>query len=199
LQRAFSRAAESVARQWLSSSLCGRPTPADDCATRSTRGGTVVLLLETLMSAGARVGAAAEADMFERVLAADGREPERDTRALLQRVRRTAPDGAHSGGLKPLVATLVGRDREFGVLARAWDRAARAGWARARGGHPGIGKTRLLRDFTRAPSRGAHALYLARASPGDGSSLASRQSWSPAWPRCLDPLRSRPCHTALVA
>ena len=164
LQRAFSRAAEMVVRQWLS---VGRFVDAQRLARRLRDAdpheeATWVLLLETLMSAGARVGAAAEADMFERVLAADGREPERDTRALLQRVRRTSPDGPHAGPFKPLVATLVGRDREFGVLARAWDRAraGQGGHVHVEG-HPGIGKTRLLRDFhARLEAGGAHTLYL---------------------------------------
>ncbi len=164
LLRAFSRAAETVARGWLS---LGRFADAQHLARRLRDAdpheeAAWVVLLEALMSAGDHVGAAAEADMLERVLAADGRELERDTLALLKRVRRAASRAPHAGAANSLAGALVGRDREFGVLVQAWERArAGSGEHVHVEGASGVGKTRLLRDFhARLEAGGARALYL---------------------------------------
>jgi TolB-like protein/DNA-binding SARP family transcriptional activator/tetratricopeptide (TPR) repeat protein len=164
LQRAFSRAAETLVRDRLSA---GRFAAAHQLARRRRDAdpheeGAWALLIEAFLSAGDAARAAAEADLLERVLAADGREPERETRALLQRVRAAARDGAAPVGPTLLAPPLVSREREFHALVRAWDRArCGAGGHIHAAGKPGVGKTRLLREFrARLQAMGGRVLYL---------------------------------------
>jgi len=110
-----------------------------------------------------RVGAAAEATCSNECSPLTVANPERDRRALLQRVRRTSPDGP---SLRRFEAARslpsLAREREFGVLARRGTGPAR-----------GMAGTCTWRDiqelarracsgiFTRASAQGgAHALYL---------------------------------------
>jgi len=164
LQRAFSRVAETLVRDRLSA---GRFAAAHQLARRRRDAdpheeGAWALLIEAFLSAGDAARAAAEADLLERVLAADGREPERETRALLQRVRAAARDGAAPVGPTLLAPPLVAREREFHALVRAWERAQRgAGGHVHAAGSSGVGKTRLLREFqARLQAMGGRVLYL---------------------------------------
>ena len=134
------------------------------------------LLLEALGAAGDTLGAAVEADALARLLAEERREPEPATRAAIRVARGAPPNGSangHDGNGRPgpagaLVAELVGREREFSDILRAW--------TAARGGSPrhvhltapaGLGKTRLLCDVhARLRSSGGRSVLL-RANPGE--------------------------------
>lgn len=157
LQRGEARAALPVAR---------RARDADTGDERLWR-----RVLEVLIAARDALGAAAEADAFERLWHADEREPEASTRALLRRARNevTADTPSTQDKTAAVVASLVGRVTEFASLTAAWDEVQRDG--RLRHVHvsapAGLGKTRLLSDF-RSRLRGSRSrVVLVRANPGE--------------------------------
>ena len=170
LRRLFSRAAESLVRQWLPT---GRHADAQRLARRVRDAdphaeGAWVLLLDTLLAAGESVRAAAEADLFERVFTTDGRVPEPSTRVLLLRVRRAAKHGASSETPLVLAPAMVGRDRELAALLQAWG-SARGGSGRHvhLAGDGGLGKTRILMEFRdRLQLAGYRVLYFAARYAG---------------------------------
>ncbi|HEU4697730.1 MAG TPA: AAA family ATPase, partial [Gemmatimonadales bacterium] len=175
LRATFLRAAETLARRRLSTSsfreaqrLARRVRDEDPLNEAGWR-----LLIETLVSAHDHLAATIEADALTTLLQAEGREPEPATRASL-RLARQRPQQDHDdaapqeGRGRGLIAELVGREREFSAIIRAWDEARR-GLARHVhiSGAAGLGKTRLLSDvYGRLRAGGATVVSL-RASPGD--------------------------------
>jgi len=172
LRRVFTRAAECLVRRRLAA---GRHADAQRLARRARDAdphdeGVWALLLEASLAAGDRARAAAEADLFERVLADDRRVAQPNTQAVLRRVRRAAEDGAPAG---PAVAVavapaMVSREREFGMLVAAWEPARRSGGGRHvhLTGGVGLGKTRLLREFqARLQAAGEQVLYMPARFP----------------------------------
>jgi DNA-binding SARP family transcriptional activator len=167
----FLRAGEQLVRAWLSHArfrdahhLARRLRDADPARESGWR-----LLIEVLLSSNDGLGAAVEVEALKRRLAADNREPEPATRALL----RDAIDEQLSASAPPdtaprLVAELVGRGKEFAVIMEAWQTAKSGrGLHLHVDGTAGIGKTRLLEDaFARLRAQGAQVLLL-RAKPGE--------------------------------
>jgi DNA-binding SARP family transcriptional activator len=134
-------------------------------------------LIERLWRAGDRAAAAATYGRLAERLRTELRvAPSAQTRALLDRLREEEPGdasssraGARDDGPLPLPAVLsrtrrssfIGRAPELERLSAAYDAALR-GERRlvVLAGEPGIGKTRLLREFSRtAHERGATVLY----------------------------------------
>jgi DNA-binding SARP family transcriptional activator len=150
LRLVFLRTAEVVVRRMLAT---GRARGAVALATRARdadhhRESVWRLLIEVLHSAGDQLRAEVEGDALEQLLATEGREPELATRRLLERLRSREVMGEDERSDRRLVAELVGREREFGAIVRAWEIACRG---RGRQhihveGRSGLGKTRLLRD-----------------------------------------------------
>jgi DNA-binding SARP family transcriptional activator len=170
LRRLFTRAAETVVRDWIAKrrlrkarDLAARvrdTDPQDQSAWR--------LLLEALLAASDSVAAELEAHRLEDVLAKAERPPEPATAALLARVRHAPADSTLAPPRLTLSAELIGREREFAAILAMWD-AARSG----RGGHvhvtgaAGVGKTRLLADaHARLRAAGARSVMV-RANPGE--------------------------------
>ena len=174
LRGIFVRAAETLARRRLATSnvrdaqrLARRVRDEDPLDESGWR-----LLIETLVSSNEHLAAAIEADALSALLQSEGREPEPATRASLRLARQRpasdvpAGEGAATG--RGLVAELVGREREFAMVIRAWE-DSRRGVARHVhvSGAAGLGKTRLLTDVLgRLRATGAVVVSL-RASPGD--------------------------------
>lgn len=139
------------------------------------------LLIEALSSSGSALRAAVEADALAQMLAAEHREPEPATRIVLRLARQVSDTQAPAPpsdagdredrarvGATGLVAELVGREREFSAVLRAWDDARRRASRHVHvTGAAGIGKTRLLSDvLARLRSKGARAVLL-RPNPGE--------------------------------
>ena len=166
----FWRSADTLVRRWMSA---GRLRDAQTLARKvrdsdPMREGGWRLLFETLIASGDTVGGALEADAFDRLVTAEGVEPEPATRALHRAVRQpmSVSDGRADESAS-LVAELVGREREFSGLLESWD-AAKAGRAAHRHvlAPAGLGKTRLLTDVN-ARLRATRARTVAiRASLG---------------------------------
>ena len=166
----FWRSADTLVRRWMSA---GRLRDAQALARKvrdsdPMREGGWRLLFETLIASGDTVGGAVEADAFDRLVAAEGIEPEPATRTLHRAARQPSSAGdAHDDGSASLVAELVGREKEFSRVLASWD-AAKSG----RVAHlhvlasAGLGKTRLLTDVN-ARLRATRARTVAiRASLG---------------------------------
>jgi DNA-binding SARP family transcriptional activator len=183
LRDTFLRAGDALVRRLLDTSrfreavtLARRVRDADPGHEGGWR-----LLIEALSSSGGALRAAVEADALDQMLRAEHREPEPATRIVLRLARQVsdaqapapprdagAEESRARGGAAGLVAELVGREREFSAVLRAWD-ATRGGNARHVHvtGAAGIGKTRLLADVhTRLRSTGARAVLL-RPNPGE--------------------------------
>jgi DNA-binding SARP family transcriptional activator len=169
LALSFLRAAEVVARSWMSS---GRARDAVTLARRARDAdpyteGAWRLLLEALGSAGDRVGAAAEADRLETMLRAEEHDPEPATLAAIRAARDTRlPAAQHHS--TTLVTELVGRESEFSAILAEWDAVkVRGGRHVAVVAPAGLGKTRLLYDVgARIRASRATAVQV-RAFPGD--------------------------------
>ncbi|HTT66671.1 MAG TPA: AAA family ATPase [Gemmatimonadales bacterium] len=168
LRAQFVHAAQTLVRHKLAA---GQSRDALACARRARDADRSIeaswrLVLEACVSANDALGAALEADQLEWFFAAESREPEPATRALLRAVRH-APEGEEEAGGRSLVAELVGREREFAAILAAWAGARRSPGRHLRvTGGPGLGKTRLLHDIlARLRATGARALYV-RANPG---------------------------------
>jgi DNA-binding SARP family transcriptional activator len=183
LRDTFLRAGDALVRRLLDTSrfreaitLARRVRDADPGHEGGWR-----LLIEALSSSGSALRAAVEADALDQMLAAEHREPEPATRIVLRLARQVsdaqapppprdagAQEARALAGATGLIAELVGREREFSAVLRAWD-TARAGNARHVHvtGAAGIGKTRLLTDVrARLRSTGARAVLL-RPNPGE--------------------------------
>jgi DNA-binding SARP family transcriptional activator len=165
----FVKACHDVARRLLGA---GHPREALELARRGRDADPHMeaswrLVLEACVSANDTVGAALEADRLEQLLAGESREPEAATRSALRTARHTpSPEGEETGP-HPLVAELVGREREFKAILKAWTAARLSPGCQIHVfGGPGLGKTRLLHDvLARLRASGARAVYL-RANPG---------------------------------
>lgn len=166
---AFLRAAETLARRYLDQ---GRFREAQQLARRARDAAKTTeavwrLLLETHAAAGDQLGFAMEASGLSLMLAADQREPEPATRALLSRGQDDRADPKGGAILNP---ALVGREREFAAIIAAWESVSRDG-----GRHfhlsapPGLGKSRLLADVHRRLRGLGARVVLLRANPGDRS------------------------------
>jgi len=189
LEALFLRTAEIVVRSWLAQ---GQFQKAERLARRirdmnRVRQAWWRLLLEVLTSSGDSVRAAVEAGELERALAEEGLTPDQATSEAIRLAKQmpattpTAPAG------RALVAELVGREREFATVIRAWE-AAKGGT----GNHltvtagAGLGKTRLLNDVhMRLHASGVQIVHL-RANVGErkidyslASSLAAALSSLP--------------------
>jgi DNA-binding SARP family transcriptional activator len=130
--------------------------------------------LRTLMSlqyeSGDRSSALAEFQGFrERLQLEIGTDPMRETQSLHDAIRRHAAVSARQADRPPQERAMpfVGRDDEIEALGHAWRQAA-AGKGRVTlvSGEAGIGKTRLLREFTTIAQReGARVLWGASSFP----------------------------------
>ncbi len=169
---AFLGAAEALVRRLLAS---GRHREAQQLARRArdeARGNEATwrLLLEAHAQAGDHLGFSMEASSLAVLLAAEGREPEPATRALLRRLERQEQVADPEGVARTLTAELVGREREFATLVQAWQAVGQGTGRHVHVTAPaGLGKTRLLHDLLeRLRGLGARVL-LVRANPGEGS------------------------------
>lgn len=131
-------------------------------------------LLEVHIAANDVIGAASEADAFERLWQEDERETDAATRTLLRRARNQPGQHGDNPGTSEsatLAAALVGRAAEFAALTSAWDDVQRDGSAR----HlhltapTGFGKSRLLIDFRARLRASRSRTVLVRANPGERS------------------------------
>ena len=125
------------------------------------------LLLEVYLATRDRHGAAIEADRIAGRLREEGRRPEPATARILQLVREGSipePPESETG----IHAELVGREREFHLLLRAWHSVAR-GLARYVHveGKAGIGKTRLLDEVADRIQTLGGRVVRARGKPGE--------------------------------
>ena len=126
-------------------------------------------LIERLAAAGDRAAALAAGERFaERLRGALGIPPSRETRALLDELRRTAtPPTAPPRALARAHATeFVGRRAELERLRASW---AGVQMHRDRrlvllAGEPGIGKTRLAHEFAAEALAGGATVLLGRCS-----------------------------------
>lgn len=168
---AFLSAADALVRRQLAT---GRHREAQQLARRArdeARGNEAAwrLLLEAHAQAGDHLGFSMEASSLAVLCAAEGREPEPATRALLRRLERQDQLADPAGAARTLTAELVGREREFAVLVQAWQELGQGGRHVHVTAPAGLGKTRLLHDLhERLRSLGARVLLL-RANPGEGS------------------------------
>ncbi len=162
----------------------GAVGPAGEVAERAlalapTADAAFRAVLRCLALAGDRAAALRRFEEFTARLASEvGTEPDAETKALAERVRRQrtwrlpAPDPAASPGARAAQerrAPLVGRSAELGRLLDAWARCRQEGRA-AVGiveGDPGMGKTRLVEELVaRARLEGA-AVAVVRAVEAD--------------------------------
>jgi hypothetical protein len=107
--------------------------------------------LEALTRSGDAVAAAAEADRFENWLRLEQREAEPASRVAIRTAREVATNPRdNSGKSGPLIADLVGCEREFNAILDVWG-GARAGEPQLvlLTGSVGLGKTRLLEELRR--------------------------------------------------
>ena len=169
LRSAFLRCADAVARRQLGSgrhreavALARRLREVDAHSEHVWR-----LLIEALLSANDRLSAAAEADALSRYFAAEQRELEPATRAILRRASASSESPGVEAPSHPFTE-LIGRAEEFKRLVAAWDEVRRGGFRHVHVVAPsGIGKSRLLADFaSRLRAKGAR-VAAARARPGD--------------------------------
>ena len=169
LRAGWMRALDAVARERLDRgavreaiTLARRHRDADPSNEAVWR-----FLLEALLQAGDPIGAAAEADALEALLAGERREPEPQTLPYLAKVRATPAAVEAMPATPALTAELIGREGEFRRITHAWERARHGTGSHLHLSAPaGLGKTRLLRDTERRlRAMGGRILYL-RASPG---------------------------------
>ncbi len=131
---------------------------------------TVRTLMSLRYEAGDRAGALREFEAFRTLLQTEvGAEPMRETLSLRDAIRRHAAVETHAASASPAARALpfFGREAELDALRRAWLHAASGnGSAAVVSGEAGIGKTRLLREFsTIAEREGARVLWGGTSSP----------------------------------
>lgn len=171
LRDIFARTAEAQARQ-----LLGTPNAREAvalarriCALHPSHPPGHRLLLEALASSGDWLTASSQADQLERILQAEGREPDAATRAALSMARQK-PVSGHTGDAAPQpVSEMVGREAEFQAIVAGWAAVCRGGSSHVQlVAGAGLGKTRLLHDAgNRLRAQGARVVML-RANPGEG-------------------------------
>ena len=171
LRRLFIRLAESLVHDWLAKgstrkavALAQRVRDADPRSESGWR-----LVLASLVAADDRLTADLEARALEWQLIKSDRRPEPATQAVLDRVHAAAVDLHVQRPSRVLAAELVGREREFATILRAWDATRRSAGGRAVHiiGAAGLGKTRLLSDVhARLRASGGRSV-LVRANPGE--------------------------------
>jgi len=125
------------------------------------------LLLEVHLALHDRPAAAVEAERVSQMLAEHGRRPELATTRLLRLVHEGQPGDLPEPDTS-VAGELVGREREFHLLVRAW-RAVAGQSARLIHieGRAGIGKTRLLREAADRILALGGRLVMIRAEPGE--------------------------------
>ncbi len=169
LQLLFRHAAESLARDEIghghfraARDLARRVRDTDPFDESGWR-----LLIEACLAQDDRVSALAEGQRLQQLLESEERIPEPATQALLRRAN-AQPEEKGRPGDATLVAELVGREREFSALLKAFE-AARHRTARVVSvtAPAGLGKTRLLLDLARRLAAGGNPAVYVRAQPGD--------------------------------
>ncbi len=127
------------------------------------------LLIESALAMGDVALATADSRAFEEVMREAGRSPDQATVRVLRRVERGAEVSVQPRAPDSLDGDLIGREPEFAQLLKTWQRtrATRGAvrvWLEA---PPGLGKTRLLREFNqRLVAAGARCI-VERARPGE--------------------------------
>lgn len=169
LRSLFLLACDNVTRRWLAAGRFREATAVARRARDADRDSEAGwrLLLEALAASGDTMSAAVEAEELRRLLAEDRRAPEPATAAAIRRALHEQTQSAPGSGAS-LVTELVGRERQFTAITKAWD-ATRGG----RGCHvhveaaAGLGKTRLLHDASARLRAGGAAVVDTRANPGE--------------------------------
>lgn len=169
LRSRFVRCAEVVVRDLLNAhhardavALARRIRDAEPLRQHGWR-----ILLEALLASDDPVSAAVEADSLERLLEQEEAVLEPATKGIVSIVRRAGPAPGNAGNPLVLHAELVGREREFSELMRAWERAKSGRFTQvAITAQAGLGKTRLLTAFhARLQSVRARCVFV-RGNPG---------------------------------
>jgi DNA-binding SARP family transcriptional activator len=171
LRKIFRRTTELLVHQFLSE---GRVKLAVDISARLTtldRFDPLAwgLRFEALAAAGDTLTLRSEVDAIEMEWKDEGLLPaQRGHREIVERARRL-PEQQAAVPDEPAGAVeaveLVGRAREFAVLAKAWEASARRPQHAIRVAAPaGMGKTRLLQDFARRVAAGGGAVISVAAS-----------------------------------
>ncbi|MBK8248281.1 MAG: AAA family ATPase [Gemmatimonadetes bacterium] len=168
LRAAFLRATEELVRE---AHRRGRPAEAVHLARRMRdedpdREPSWRLLLQTLGAAGDWLAVASEQEALRQFLAAEGRDPEAATVALLRRLPGPQPTRQRQG--VGLTLELVGRQTEFASLLALWQRAATGHKSIVDlRGIAGVGKSRLLGELRgRLRAEGARVIGV-RARSGE--------------------------------
>jgi DNA-binding SARP family transcriptional activator len=167
LKRFFALAAERVVRADLRAgqfsaarALAERVRSSDPESHHAWR-----LLLEVLSFAGNDAVLLSELEVFERILAENGAQPEPSFQALLQRLKtehRRSPVAEDPPAF--LEADFVGREQAFGSVLAAWQLAKRAKRQRVRlVGDAGLGKSRFLREVALRLGRGGAQVVIEAA------------------------------------
>jgi DNA-binding SARP family transcriptional activator len=127
------------------------------------------LLMESALAMGNAPLAEGDAAALQLVLADAGREPEPATRRLLQRVARGGSAKPGEEERTSIAGELVGREVQFATLVKAWQRAE-AGRTATRiviEAPAGLGKTRLLTEFSHRLGAAGATFTLERARIGE--------------------------------
>jgi DNA-binding SARP family transcriptional activator len=145
-------------------------------ATDPWREDVVARLIATRFESGDRAGALAEYDRFAKRLRAElAIDPMPETIALRDAILQGRAIAAEPARIETAAASaetspalpFIGRDAEMAVLLEAWNRAARGrGTSVFVVGDPGIGKSRLVKEFARGvEERGGRVVFGATGFP----------------------------------
>ncbi len=166
----FTNAAEVLARQSLDSgrfadtvALARRLRTVDPHGQIGWR-----MLLEARTASGDNIGALAAAEHFSEWLRQEEWDPEPASLVALYAARHVAEPTGPDAAAGPMVAELVGREREFAAIHHAWTIAQTKGARIVRiVGDSGLGKTRLTRDIAARIRSGRGRARYARANYGE--------------------------------
>lgn len=172
LARAALAGAEPTAEQAVVAEQAARDAVAEDPLDENA----VRLLMQALLARGLPADALRAYEGLRRALAEElGTDPAPATQEVYAAALRGAPLPPAGSGPPPPADRLglAGRDREVGVLERAWAQACgRRGGFVVLAGEPGIGKSRLLDELAGLVRRSGGTVLSGRSFEGERSLFA---------------------------